>query len=82
MIGQVNQFVNCAIRRYLVYNMNEEKAEITKIGNCILSVDRKSNIHIECAEPIKNMVIDKSDLDMVQGVTDVVEKNVDVIKKK
>lgn len=62
--------------------MTKEKAEITQIGKCILSVDANSNIHIECKEPITKLVIDKTDVDMIQGVTEVVEKNVDVVKKK
>lgn len=62
--------------------MDEEKSEITKIGKCILFVDKKSNIHLECGEPITHLKIDKSDIDMIQGVTEVVEKNIDIIKKK
>ncbi len=62
--------------------MTVEKEEISRIGKCIISVDTNSNIHVDCKEPISKLVIDKSDVDMIKGVTDVVEKYIDIVKKK
>lgn len=62
--------------------MDTEKVELTGIGKCILSVDIDSNIIVECEEPITELVIAKSDIDMVQGVSDVVAKDGEVIKPK
>jgi len=65
--------------------MNEELdeyQEVTQIGKCIISVNRKSDIRIECEEPITKLDIDKTDLNLVNGVSNVVEKYADVIKKE
>ena len=59
----------------------DEYQEVTQIGKCIISVNRKSDIRIECTEPITKLDIDKTDLNLVSGVSDVVEEYVDVIKK-
>ena len=60
----------------------DEFQEVTQIGKCIISVNRKSDIHIECSEPITKIDIDKTDLNLVSGVSDVVEEFADVIKKE
>lgn len=60
---------------------NEEYQEVTQIGKCIISVNRKSDIRIECEEPITKLDIDKTDLNLVSGVSDTVEVFADVIKK-
>jgi len=65
--------------------MNEdtdEYQEVTQIGKCIISVNRKSDIRIECEEPINKLDIDKTDLNFVSGISDTVEKYADVIKKE
>ena len=62
--------------------MDEEYQEVTQIGKCIVSVNRKSDIRIECSEPITKLDIDKTDLNLVSGVSDTVEKYVDIIKKE
>lgn len=61
--------------------MDEEFQEITQIGKCIISVNRNSDIRIECEEPITKLDIEKSDLNLVSGVSDVVEEHANVIKK-
>ena len=60
----------------------DEFQEVTQIGKCIISVNRKSDIRIECSEPITKLDIDKTDLKLVSGVSDVVEEFADVIKKE
>ena len=62
--------------------MDEEYQEVTQIGKCIVSVNRKSDIRIECSEPINKIYIDKTDLNLVSGVSDTVEEFADVIKKE
>lgn len=59
----------------------DEYQEVTQIGKCIISVNRKSDIRIECEEPITKLDIDKTDLKLVSGISDVVEEYVDVTKK-
>jgi len=65
--------------------MNEEQddeyQEVTQIGKCIISVNRKSDIRVECSEPITKLDIDKTDLNLVSGVSDTVEEFADVVKK-
>lgn len=60
---------------------SEEFQEITQIGKCIVSVNRRSDIRIECEEPIMKLDIEKSDLNLVSGVSNTVEKHADVAKK-
>lgn len=60
----------------------DEFQEVTQIGKCIVSVNRKSDIRIECEEPITRLDIDKTDLKLVSGVSDVVEEYADVVKKE
>lgn len=65
--------------------MDEESSEfqeLTQIGKCIVSVNKKSDIRIECEEPIVRLDINKTDLDLVAGVSDTVEEYTDVVKKK
>lgn len=59
----------------------DEFQEVTQIGKCIVSINRKSDIRIECSEPITKLDIDKTDLNLVSGVSDVVEEFANVIKK-
>ncbi len=59
----------------------DEFQEVTQIGACIISVNRKSDIRVECSKPITRLDIDKTDLNLVSGVSDVVEEHADVIKK-
>lgn len=62
--------------------MNEDEfQEVTQIGKCIISVNKKSDIRIECEEPITKIDIDKTDLNFVSGISDMVEEYVDVVKK-
>lgn len=61
--------------------MNEDEyQEVTQIGKCIVSVNRNSDLRIECEEPITEIDIEKSDLNLVSGVSDVVEQHAEVIK--
>lgn len=48
----------------------EETEEILEKGQCKVLIDRDSNIHIECAEPVKKMTLYKNELDMAQGISD------------
>lgn len=59
----------------------EKKVEILEIGKCILSMDDSSDIRIECTEPINRITIEKSDMDFLYGLTEDIQKHVDVIKK-
>lgn len=61
---------------------DEEYQEVTQIGKCIISVNRKSDIRVECEEPITHLDIDKTDLNLVSGISDTVEKYADVVKKE
>lgn len=63
-------------------NEQDEYQEVTEIGKCILSVNKRSDIRIECSEPISKIDIDKTDLDLISGISNDVEKHADVIKKE
>lgn len=61
---------------------DDEYQEVTEIGKCIISVNKRGGIRIECKEPITNLDIDKTDIDLLSGVSNDVEKHADVIKKE
>lgn len=61
---------------------DDDYQEVTEIGNCILSVNRRSDVRIECSEPVSKIDIDKTDIDLVSGVSNDVEKHADIIKKE
>lgn len=49
-----------------------EKEEVIETESCKLLMDKEGNIHIECSKPTEKLKISKQELNMLQGLSELV----------
>lgn len=52
-----------------------ETEEVIETDSCKIIMDKDGNIHIDCSKPTEKLRISKQELDMLQSLSELTQKN-------